>query len=289
MTSAFGRTVQASVAEESGIYVPELPGLALEKVALADGVAQLARFIPKASFELVGLGFDVTDASTATNEVQKIQVKATAGTFKITALGQQTGAINFNASAAELRSALVALAAIGAEDVEVTGGPGDATGTVPYVITFKGALAHQDIPAMTTDVTGLTEGTKTAVVTTQTAGDSVAVDVGVFDGDLKLLGANGGHDVAATIGAKALDFTSKVRVQAGRPYYAGLGSQGGAAKVLHAVSPDAAAADLLGATAGRREMVTLAAGGYPLPKSVAVGTNAGTKAPLMALRTVAAS
>jgi hypothetical protein len=289
MSSGFGRTVQASVAEESGIYVPELPFLSLEKVVLADGVAQLARFIPKASFDLVGLGFDVTDSSTAANEVQKIQVKATAGTYKITALGQQTAAVKFDASAAEVKAALVALAAIGAEDVEVTGGPGDATGTAPYVITFKGALAKQDIAAMTTDVTGLTEGTKTATVTTQTPGDSVAVDVGVYDGDLNRLGSNGGHEVAATAGAKALDFASKVRVQAGRPYYAGFSSQGGAAKVLHAVSADAPAADLLGATAGRRELVTLAAAGYPLPKTVAVGTNAGTKAPLMALRTVAAS
>lgn len=289
MTSSFGRPVAASVAPESGIYVPELPGLALEKVALADGVAQLARFIPTASFDLVGLGFDVTDASTAANEVQKIQVKATAGTFKITALGQQTAAIAFNATAAKVREELEALAAIAPGDVEVTGGPGDATGTAPYVITFKGALAKQDIPAMTTDVTGLSEGTKTATVTTQTPGDSVAVDVGVYDGDINRLGANGGHEVAATPGAKALDFASKVRVQAGRPYYAGFASQGGAAKVLHAVSPDAPAADLLGATAGRREMVTLAAAGYPLPKTIAVGTNAGTKAPLMALRTVAAS
>lgn len=288
MTSAFGRTVPAQVAEESGIYVPELPGLSLEKVTLADGVAQLARFIPKASFDLIGLGFDVSDAGSAANEVQKVQVKATGGSAKWKVMGEETALIAATASAAEVRTAIVALAAVGAEDVEVTGGPGNEAGSTPYVVTFKGALAKQDIPAITVGA-GLTGGPATAIITTQTPGDSVAVDVGVYDADIHRLGSNGGHEVAATAGAKALDFATPVKVQAGRPYYAGFSSQGGAAKVLHAVSPDAPAADLLGATAGKRELVTLAAAGYPLPKTIAVGAAAGTKAPLMALRTVAAS
>lgn len=286
--SGFGRVVQAHVAEESGIYVPQLPGLALEKVTLADGVAQLARFIPEASFDLVGLGFDVTDASTAANEVQKVQIKATGGSAKWKVQGEETALIAFGASAAEVRAAIVALAAVGAEDVEVSGGPGDLNGTTPYIVTFKGALGKQDIAAITVGA-GLTGGEAKGIITTQTPGDSVAVDVGIYDEAIKRLGSNGGHEVAATVGAKALDFTSPVRVQAGHAYYAGFSSLGGAAKVLHRVSPDAAAADLLGATAGKRELVTMAAGGYPLPKTVPVGATAGTKAPLMALRTVAAS
>lgn len=289
MTSGFGRTIPAHVAEESGIYVPDLPGLTPEKVALADDVAQLARFSPKAGFDLLGLGFDVTDASTAANEVQKVQVKAKAGTFKLTFDGKQTANIAFDAEAAAVQSALVALSNIGAGDVEVTGGPGDENGTAPYIVTFKGALAKEDVPELTADATGLTEGTKTVTITTQTPGDSVAVDVGIYGADLKRLGANGGTEVAATAGAKALDFAAPVRVQPGQYYYAAFASNGGAAKVLHLVSADAPAADLLGATAGKRELVTLAAAGYPLPKQIAVGTNAGTKVPLMALRTVAAS
>lgn len=289
MTSGFGRPVAAHVSPESGIYVPELPGLSTEKLALADGVAQLARFSPKAGFGLVGLGFDVSDSSTAANEVQKVQVKAKKGTFTLTFRGQTTAPIAFNAEAAAVQAALVALSNIASGDVEVTGGPGDENGTTPYIVTFKGTLGKQDVPALTADATGLTEGTKTVTITTQTPGDSVAVDVGIYDADLNLLGSNGGHEVAATAGAKALDFASVVQVQPGRYYYAALGSQGGAAKVLHLVSADAAAADLLGGTAGKRELITLAAGGYPLPKTVAIGEAAGTKAPLMALRTVAAS
>lgn len=286
--SGFGRTAPAHVAAESGIYVPGIPGLSPEKVALADGVAQLARFQSPIAFDLIGMGFDVTDASTATNEVQKVAIKATGGSAKWTVLGQETALIAFNASAVEVRAAIVALAAVGAEDVEVTGGPGNEAGSTPYVVTFKGKLAKQNIAPITVG-SGLTGGEAKGVITTQTPGDSVAVDVGIYDAGLTRLGSNGGTEVAATAGAKALDFASPVKVQAGQFYYAAFASQGGAAKVLHLVSLDAPAADLLGKTAGKRELVTLAAAGYPLPKTVAVGSTAGTKAPLMALRTVAAS
>lgn len=288
MTSGFGRTAEAHVAAESGIYVPDLPGLAAEKLALADGVAQLARFQSPIAFNLIGLGFDVTDQGTATNEVQKVAIKATGGSAKWKVLGQETALIAFNAEASAVKSAIVALAAVESGDVDVTGGPGDEAGTAPYVVTFKGKLAAQNIPAITVGA-GLTGGEAKGVVTTQTPGESVAVDVGIYDADLKRLGANGGKAVAATAGAKALDFASPVKVQAGQFYYAAFASQGGAAKVLHLVSADAPAGDLLGATAGKREFVTLAAAGYPLPKTIAVGAAAGTKVPLMALRTVAAS
>jgi hypothetical protein len=287
--SGFGRTSPAQVAEESGIYVPDLPGLAPEKVALAAGVAQLARFIPKIGLRILGLGFDISDGGTGTNEVQKVQVKAKAGTYKLTFAGKQTAAIAFDALAAAVQSALVALPNIGAGDVEVTGGPGDENGTAPYVVTFKGALGHQDVPAMTADATGLTEGTKTVTITTQAAGESLRCDVGIYGADLNLIGANGGTEVADDAGAKALDFAEPVRVQPGHAYYAAFGTQGGAAKALCMVSADAAGADLVGKTAGLRELVTLAAGGYPLPDVIPVGEAAGTKAPLMALRTAAAS
>lgn len=287
--SGFGRQPETQEASESGIYVPDLPGLASEAVALADEVAQLARFSPSQGFDLLGLGFAVTDSSTAANEVQKVQVKAKAGTFKLTFDGKTTAPIAFDALAAAVQSALVALSNIDSGDVEVTGGPGDENGTAPYVVTFKGKLAKQNVPELVADATGLTEGTKTVTITTQTPGDSVAVDVGIYDAELNRLASNGGTEVAATTGAKALDFSESIRVQPGQFYYAAFASQGGAAKALHLVSANAAAADLIGKTAGKREFVTLAAAGYPLPKSIPVGVSAGTKVPLMALRTVAAS
>lgn len=286
--SGFARTAEARVAAESGIYVPDIPGLTPEKVALAEGVAQLARFQSPAGFDLVGIGFDISDSGTATNEVQKVAIKATGGSAKWKVLGEDTALIAFNAEAAAVQAAIVALAAVPAGAVEVTGGPGDEGGTVPYVVTFKGALAAQNIPAITVGA-GLTGGEAKGVITTQTPGESVRVDVGIYSAELKRLGSNGGTAVAATAGAKALDLATPVRVQPGTFYYAAFACQGGAAKALHMVSADAPASDLLGATAGKRELVTLAAAGYPLPKTVAIGASAGTKVPLLALRTVAAS
>ncbi|HWC09512.1 MAG TPA: hypothetical protein VG458_10710 [Solirubrobacterales bacterium] len=286
--SGFARTAEARVAAESGIYVPNLPGLTPEKVALADGVAQLARFQSPAGFDLRGIGFDISDGGTATNEVQKVAIKATGGSAKWKVLGEDTALIAWNADAAAVQAAIVATTAVVAGAVEVTGGPGDEGGTTPYVITFKGALAGQNIPAITVGA-GLTGGEAKGVITTQTPGESVRVDVGIYGADLKRLASNGGTAVAATAGAKALDLTASLRIQPGTFYYAAFASQGGAAKALHMVSADAPVADLLGATAGKRELVTLAAAGYPLPKTIAVGARAGTKVPLMALRTIAAS
>lgn len=94
----------------------------------------------------------------------KLTVSATGGTFTFTIDGAVSGAIAFNATAAALREALEAMPNIKPGDITVTGGPGDATGTKPYVITFvAGPYANGPKPAMSTQ-TGALEGTKTAVI-----------------------------------------------------------------------------------------------------------------------------
>lgn len=283
--SGFGRTVAAHVAPESGIYTPGLPGLAPEKTTLGAGVAQLARFSSPAGLKIPGLGFDVTDAGTATNEIQTLTIEeAEGGTLTLTFRGKESAAIAYNAAASAVEAKLEALSTIGVGNVEVSGSAGG-----PYTITFIGDLAGQDLPALTVDGAELTGESAEAEIEETEPGESVRCDVGIYDAELNLLGSNGGTAVAATAGAKALDFTAEVRIQPGRYYYAALASEGGAAKVLHMASVHAPAADLLGKTAGKRELVTLAEDGYPLPAAIPVGVNAGTKAPLMALRTVAAS
>jgi hypothetical protein len=104
------------------------------------------------------------------DEVQTITVKATKGKFKIKYAGQETAAIKYNATAKEVEEALEALSNIGAGEVEVTGGPGDATGTKPYVVKFLLSASGTNVAAMTTVVTELEEGTKTATVATKTEG-----------------------------------------------------------------------------------------------------------------------
>lgn len=108
------------------------------------------------------------------NERQKIVVKATAGQYKLTFEGQQTADIDFDATPAELVSALEALSNVGVGDVAVTGGPGNAAGDAPYYVTFQGALAESDRTQMTVQAgtVALSGGTggSSATVTTTTPG-----------------------------------------------------------------------------------------------------------------------
>jgi hypothetical protein len=101
-------------------------------------------------------GYDVVtsgpDNKPAGNEVQRINIKAVGGTFTLAYGGQTTAPIAFNASAGTVESALNGLSSIsaGGGSVSVTGGPGDATGANPYVVTFGGGpLAGGDREEMT--------------------------------------------------------------------------------------------------------------------------------------------
>lgn len=125
-----------------------------------------------------------TGKVTEVNERQQITVAASAGTYTITFDGQTTVAIPFNATAAQVRDALIALSNIGPNDVSVAGGPGDAGGTMPYVITFINDLGSTNVSQITTNAAGLGGGT--ANVLTLTAGSPG-----------QLTGASGGTAVYA--------------------------------------------------------------------------------------------
>jgi hypothetical protein len=106
----------------------------------------------------------------AANEIQEIAVDATGGTWTPTVLGTATAAIDFDATPAEVKAAIVtAVAAIGNDDIIVTGGPGDAGGTTPYRIEFTGDFAGKPVAAITV-ADALTGGAGTATVTEVTAG-----------------------------------------------------------------------------------------------------------------------
>jgi hypothetical protein len=139
------------------------------------GWADLASQIVVASG--VGPWFDVQDVDAilakltvgrlGVNEVQKAIVKATGGSFKLTYTGQTTAAIKWNASAAEVLAALLALSNLDTGDVTVTGGPGDEGGTTPYIFTFREGA---NIAEMTADATALTGGEHKVEMSTTTAG-----------------------------------------------------------------------------------------------------------------------
>jgi hypothetical protein len=100
------------------------------------------------------------------NELERITVNAGGGTFAISHGGDTTGALAFNASAAQVQSALEALGSIGPGNVAVTGGPGGEGGGSPYFVEFVGNLAKTAITPLTTNHSGLTPGQSGAFLAT---------------------------------------------------------------------------------------------------------------------------
>jgi hypothetical protein len=90
------------------------------------------------------LGWDVVSSGPDNaNQIENLIVKATGGKFHLSFGGQTTADLEYNSGAAEVQAALQALPNIGAGNVQVTGGPGDVSGSRPYAITFVGALKGQ--------------------------------------------------------------------------------------------------------------------------------------------------
>ncbi len=122
------------------------------------------------------VGRDVIASSV--NDQQRLTVTATAGQYRLEFNGQ-VGVIdvNFNATAATVDNALDALVGGVDANVTVSGGPGSASGSSPYVITFAGALAAADQPAITV-LPGTTPLTGTAVVANLADGAATTADTG---------------------------------------------------------------------------------------------------------------
>lgn len=94
----------------------------------------------------------VSAASAAVNEVSRITITATGGTYTITYAGQTTSALAFDADAATIETALEALSNVGTDELLVTG-----TGST-RTITAAGTLAGADLSDLTVDDTNATGG-----------------------------------------------------------------------------------------------------------------------------------
>jgi hypothetical protein len=113
--------------------------------------------------------------ATSSEEVQTLTVTGTptGGTYTLTFNAATTAAIPYNATAAQVRTALEALAGIGAGNVTTAGGAHPGT---PITVTFVGTLANTNVAQLTANSAGLTGGTSPTVTpTTTTAGGA---DVG---------------------------------------------------------------------------------------------------------------
>lgn len=116
-----------------------------------------------------------------TDEQQSVTITGapTGGSFTLSFGGHTTAAIDHLATAATVQADLDALTSIGAGNVIVTGAAGG-----PWLVTFVGALASEDVAAMTA-TPSLTGGTSPGVtIATVTAGGAA----GASDGQQNLVG-----------------------------------------------------------------------------------------------------
>lgn len=104
------------------------------------------------------------------NEQQSVTITGTptGGTFTLTWDGQTTTAIAYNATAAAVQAALLALSNMPESGVSVTGGPGPGTA---FQVTFTDA---KNVSAMTASGAGLTGGTSPAVAIATVTGGGTA-------------------------------------------------------------------------------------------------------------------
>lgn len=114
-----------------------------------------------------GVGpYEVAEGA-GTDEVQTITLSGapTSGTFRLRFNGYNTAAIQYNAAAADVQTALEALASVPAGSIVAAGG---ALGTAPVTVTFTGALGSEDQPLMTVRNASFTGGTDPAVTVAET-------------------------------------------------------------------------------------------------------------------------
>jgi hypothetical protein len=113
------------------------------------------------------------------NEVQTVTVDGTAGTFRLSADagGHYTAAMAPGVSAATMQTNLQALAAVGANNCQVTAD----TDLLVYTITFIGALANQPVALLTADASSMTTGTVHVTASTRAQDGSTARTILVGD------------------------------------------------------------------------------------------------------------
>lgn len=142
---------------------------------------ELIRKIVAASMFVAPITADVpvsltTGGTGAVNEVQSLSISGgpTGGTVTLTFAGQTTAPIAYNATAATVQAALVALSNVAAGDIVATGGPLPAAVT----LTFGGQYARTNV-AQITATHALTGGTtpNVAVTTTTPGAPGTAVDL----------------------------------------------------------------------------------------------------------------
>jgi hypothetical protein len=115
---------------------------------------------------LMGMGFSIATSTALLNEIQLVTITGspTGGTFTLTS-GTPTSSLAYNASAAAVQTALAALAAIGSNNVRVTGPDGG-----PYTVEYIGTKAGLDMAQLTATPSFTGGSTPGITITTLQAG-----------------------------------------------------------------------------------------------------------------------
>jgi hypothetical protein len=113
-----------------------------------------------------------------------------------------TTELPYNVSATNLKEALEKLSGIGLGNVAVTGGPGNASGSSPYAVEYKGAIATRDVAQIGAQngATPLAGGTGINVATT-TPGVTSSIQRFKPNGEAAPFTALGGNSIDAIQGA----------------------------------------------------------------------------------------
>jgi streptogramin lyase len=129
------------------------------------------------------------------NEVQRLAISCTGGSYRLSFEGQQTGPLPCDAPGTDpgtpgvvdsIQEALEALSTIGAGNVSVSG-------AFPTLVTFTGALGNADVPPLVADASGLTGGLARVVVAEAVKGFGGHIGEGVLSKafGVDVWGANG--------------------------------------------------------------------------------------------------
>lgn len=127
-------------------------------------------------------------AVAAVNEVQTLTVSGApdGGTFKLSFEGEETSALTYDESAADIKAALEALASVGVGNVAVAGSAGG-----PWTVTFQAGLGGKDVPLLVLSDNSLTGGTTPSVGIVQTTAGVTTKQIGyVLPGNNQPIGSS---------------------------------------------------------------------------------------------------
>lgn len=143
------------------IYITSVPSVSMTDESLTDAGDHKTYTDATAAHQCWDKSASFT-VQTEHDEVQSITITGspTGGTFTLTFGGQTTSALNWNATAGQVQTALQALSSIGSGNALVSGGPGPGT---PFQVDFTGALAYAS-QSLITRASSLTGGTSPDVV-----------------------------------------------------------------------------------------------------------------------------